>query len=102
MNRENLLNEDSLYNLWCKAPVETLADKSMIIAMEELAELQQAISKGLRGKLDNDNLHEEVADVLIILEWVKHYFKMNDLMIDGWKYHKQKRIEERMLKGELS
>lgn len=31
-----------------------------VIWMEELAELQQAISKSLRGKLDRYNLIEEV------------------------------------------
>ena len=38
-----------------------------VVWMEEMAELQQAISKGLRGKLDRDNLVEETADVIIWL-----------------------------------
>lgn len=38
-----------------------------VVWMEEMAELQQAISKGLRGKLDRDNLVEETADVIICI-----------------------------------
>lgn len=38
-----------------------------VVWMEEMAELQQAISKGLRGKLNRDNLVEETADVIICL-----------------------------------
>ena len=38
-----------------------------VVWMEEMAELQKAISKGLRGKLNRDNLVEETADVIICL-----------------------------------
>lgn len=36
-----------------------------IVAMEELAELQQALSKDIRGK--EHNVEEEIADVYIML-----------------------------------
>ena len=44
-----------------------------MICVEELAELQQALSKFLRKKPDMDNLHEEFADVMICMEWIKMY-----------------------------
>lgn len=40
-------------------------DMQKIVAMEELAELQQALSKDLRGK--GHNVEEEIADVTIML-----------------------------------
>ena len=71
------------YNLLNQV-LETLQDKAMVIAMEELAELQQAISKGIRGKLNKDNLTEEIADVYIVLDWIKMYFSVNDEELAKW------------------
>lgn len=45
-----------------------------IICMEELAELQQEISKQLRNKGDRYGLLEELADVYICLEMLKKMF----------------------------
>ena len=38
------------------------------VCMEECAELIQAISKAKRGKINRDNMIEEIADVLICIE----------------------------------
>ena len=38
-----------------------------VIAMEEMAECQQAISKYIRGKGDKLNLTEELADVILCI-----------------------------------
>lgn len=43
----------------------------LIIAMEELSELQKEISKELRGKGDKVNVLEELADVQIVIYYVK-------------------------------
>ena len=43
----------------------------IIIAMEELSELQKEISKELRGKGDKVNVLEELADVQIVIYYVK-------------------------------
>lgn len=43
----------------------------LVVCMEELSELTQAISKEIRGKDDRNNLVEEMADVLICLEILK-------------------------------
>ena len=45
-----------------------------VICMEELAELQQEISKQLRNKGDTYGLLEELADVYICLEMLKKMF----------------------------
>ena len=76
-------------------------DKTLIIAMEELAELQQALSKFLRKIPNMDNLHEEYADVLICLEWIKQYCQLDDEEIDKWYLYKKQRIDKRYENGEL-
>ena len=45
-----------------------------IVAIEEMAELIQAICKDLRGKLDLLNVVEEMADVRIMLEQMEIMF----------------------------
>lgn len=49
-----------------------------IIAMEEMAELTQQISKDLRGQLDRDHLIEEYADVMICMQMLKLIHHMSD------------------------
>lgn len=87
--------------LYTTKPLEILGDKSMVIAMEELAELQQAISKGIRGKLDYDNLVEEVSDVMIVLEWIKNMHNVQQKDIDLWLDYKRERIIDRVNMGTL-
>lgn len=47
-------------------------NKLCVIAMEECAELQQAISKYIRGDNDLTNLTEEMAHVLICIDELSH------------------------------
>ena len=48
------------------------------VCMEECAELVQAISKAKRGKLDKNNMTEEIADVLICIEMLKQLYSITD------------------------
>ena len=66
-----------------------------VIWMEELAELQQAISKSLRGKLDRYNLIEEVADVLICLTQLRIKYAIDDLKLQAMIDYKHRRNVER-------
>lgn len=52
--------------------------KMGIISMEELAELQQAISKKLRGRKDLDNLAEEIADSLICIDYYINTYNLEN------------------------
>jgi len=52
-------------------------DHQMLLAMEELAELTQAISKYLRYG-DTEPLLEEYADVLVMLEQVRQILNIDD------------------------
>lgn len=66
------------------------------IAMEECAELIQAISKYKRGKPDKDNIAEEIADVLISIENMKYVAGISDKKIQKWIDYKQKRSLKRV------
>ena len=86
----------------CRKAVETFGvDMQQIVAMEELGELIQAISKIARWEYSQsedleilleyiDNLAEEIADVEIILEQLKQchgcHIQVND--------HKRKKLDK--------
>lgn len=48
------------------------------IAMEEFAELQQQVSKQIRGYDDRIGLLEEMADAYIVLEFLKSVFNISE------------------------
>lgn len=70
------------------------------VCMEECAELIQSISKAKRGKIDRDNLTEEIADVLICIEMLKQMYMISDEKINKWIEKKQAREAERMEKND--
>ena len=70
------------------------------VCMEECAELIQAVSKAKRGKIDRDNMIEEIADVLICIEMLKQMYMISDEKINKWIEKKQAREAERMEKNE--
>lgn len=54
-------------------------DKQLLVVYEELAELTQAITKHERGITKNtNNIIEETAHVLIVLEYVKMIYGFDD------------------------
>lgn len=74
--------------------VQKEGDKQLVIAMEECAELIQAISKQLRYGINFDNLAEEMADVAICLEELKLMYG-NDGSVNMWIAKKIDRLRER-------
>lgn len=53
-----------------------------------------------RGKINRDNLTEEIADVLICIEMLKQMYMISDEKINKWIEKKQAREAERMKKNE--
>lgn len=51
---------------------------NVIIIMEELAELQQELSKTLRGKGDRISLIEELADTYLGVKYAQEIFDISD------------------------
>lgn len=68
---------------------------NLVIVMEELAELSQAISKVLRGKEDRTNLIEELADVSICIEYIKSICDIKQDTLDRAISVKAKRLQEK-------
>lgn len=64
------------------------------IAIEEMAELTQAISKFKRGK--DHNIEEEVADVLIMMQQIQMMSFINKSKIDGIMQKKIERLGKRL------
>ena len=71
------------------------------IAMEECAELIQAISKAKRGKLDKKNLAEEIADVIICIDWIQDTYGIRSTDVYNWMEKKKERIVTRLNGGEF-
>jgi NTP pyrophosphatase (non-canonical NTP hydrolase) len=74
-------------------------ENQMMISMEENSELIQAISKCLRYK-DNiearNNLVEEVADVLIMIDQLKIIMDIKDYELECYRRYKLERLERRI------
>lgn len=54
----------------------------LIVALEEMAELQKEITKCLRGNPNPLHLAEEVADATIMLEQLRQIFNINEEVCD--------------------
>ncbi len=75
-------------------------EAGLIIAMEECSELVQALTKLKRGSTKKiDNLSEEIADVLICIEWVKRIYGVSELDVNHWIDFKISRCNERLANG---
>ena len=71
----------------------------MIVATEELAELQKAICKILRNPEDEEwleNLHEEIVDVLVVVKILTYYFNINISEIHVGTHRKLDRTLEQL------
>ncbi|MGG7057585.1 hypothetical protein ACQPUZ_04735 [Clostridium tertium] len=67
-------------------------DIQKVVAMEELAELQQALSKDIRGK--EHNVEEEIADVFIMLMQLELMYDKKK--IEEWIDKKIERLDKRL------
>lgn len=55
----------------------------LIVAIEELAELQKELTKSLRGQENIDHIEEEMADVLLIIDELSYIFRITqDSLLD--------------------
>lgn len=72
-------------------------DKQTIKAIEEMAELTQALCRRLQGEDNRDNLAEEIADVAITQQQLE--FMYPDEFLDAWQnwfLRKLVRLESRI------
>lgn len=73
----------------------------MIVAIEELSELQKELTKALRNKIDRVAILEEYVDVMIMLEQIKILYELNDKDINLMKKMKLDRLRERLENNNL-
>lgn len=78
--------------------IEKYKDKQLIVAIEELSELQKELCKTLRGNINKENIIEELADVYIMLDQIKIYFSITSNEVKEMIDKKIERTKERLLK----
>jgi NTP pyrophosphatase (non-canonical NTP hydrolase) len=70
-----------------RAKIARYGEKQAVVAMEECAELIQAISKTIRydnGGTYRENLKEEIADVFVVIETLKIMHEITDAKIQRY------------------
>ena len=72
--------------------VKKLGDNQLIVAIEELSELQKELCKYFRGKPNLNHITEELSDVLIMCETVKQFFNISENDIEKIISEKLERI----------
>ncbi len=77
--------------------IEKYGDKQVIVAIEELSELQKELCKHLRDKTNIENITEELADVYIMLCQMQYLFKISNYDLNLKIQEKIERTKERML-----
>ena len=70
--------------------------KNLIIVMEELCELGQAISKEIRGKGDSINLLEELADVQLSVFYIQEICNISDDKLKKAQVIKTDRLRKKL------
>lgn len=65
-----------------------------IVAIEEMSELQKELTKDIRFKGSRNNITEEIADVLIMIEQLKMMFAIDDSEIEEFIDSKICRLEK--------
>lgn len=88
----------SFAEMICEKAVDKWGKKAqVIVAIEELAELQKELTKYLRGDLRRGKMLEEMADVEIMLTQLKVIFGNNDeekqYKVDRLKYRIESMVE---------
>lgn len=86
-------NQESIY----VKLIEKYKDKQLIVAIEELSELQKELCKTLRGNINKENIIEELADVYIMLDQIKIYFSITCNEVKEMIDKKIERTKERLL-----
>ena len=82
--------------IFAKTIVKNGIKLQSVIAMEECSELTKEISKFIRGKGIKDNLVEEMADVLIVIEQLKMMYAISPQELGEMVDKKVNRLKERL------
>ena len=83
-----------------KTLINKFGDKQMVVAIEELSELQKELCKAIRGQEVKENIIEEIADVSIMLCQIMIYFEIEEADVIKVMDEKIQRTMNRLLGGE--
>lgn len=83
-----------------KTLINKFGDKQMVVAIEELSELQKELCKAIRGQEVKENIIEEIADVSIMLCQIMIYFEIEEADVIKIMDEKIQRTMNRLLGGE--
>ena len=67
----------------------------MVVAIEELSEVQKELCKMYRGKGDMEHLAEEIADATIMLEQMRCFLNLNQ-RVCRYMDQKMERLQENL------
>ena len=81
--------------------IQAIGDETIVIAMEEFAELTQQASKLHRGKEDTDALCEEIADALVGVSLLIEQSGATEERIQEWIDFKCERTRGKIRNGEF-
>lgn len=81
---------DGVYKVICDA--DGAPYRTVIIGTEENCELSQEYTKALRGMSDKVGIAEEMADVLLCIDWAKQTFGISDDELRAAKAVKVRRM----------
>lgn len=76
-------------------------ENQLVVAIEELSELQKELTKLLRGTGNAGRIAEETADVLICIEQIMYIFGIRE-MVEVQMDRKVLRLEDRLKKEAFS
>lgn len=91
--------KDSINFLYKNNKEKQYGENNLIIAIEELSELQQALTKWIRGMQEEENklnIIEEIADVYLAIEYIKNIIGINSVDVNIAKKIKLQRIENKI------
>lgn len=71
---ENKIGYEQRAEVYSAALATFGAEAQLIVALEEMSELQKEICKALRGQVHPAHIAEEIADATIMLEQVRRIF----------------------------
>ena len=91
------MKNNELYN----ELIEKYGDLQVIVAIEELGELQKELCKSLRDKGNRDKIIEEIADVCIMVDQLKIMYGISTAVIHAAKNKKLLRTKERLESNNL-
>ena len=86
----------------CRRALDTFGmDLQTLVAIEELSELQKELCKNRRGRENQTNIAEEIADVQIMIEQMMMLYDC-EKMVDKFRRYKLSRLEARIAEAEAN